>query len=226
MNYVKDKYSREHVVYGGTGTFGSPVAGFLRSGLRGIAENKFEDSLSIIDHEQRHILEDFMYTLSQNSLNPATLEDLGGRDGDSAFRTFMNALEAVAVNRYGQSTMFSGIRGLFSATPLPYRVELVSLGGSGVISITPKNQKQPFMYPFSGGDFADPNVRTPWFKDVVRHFVRAENEDFTWPKEGTNALYYTFIKRGDRDLGKVSAANHPQLKPLLYDEIRAVAAAG
>src|SRR5690606_22118622 len=110
--------------------------------------------------------------------------------------------------------------------PLPYRIELVSISGAGVASIAPQNQMQPFMYPFSGGDFADPNVRTPWFKDVVRHFVRAENEDFTWPEEGTNTLYYTFIKRGGRDFGKLSAANHPQLKPLLYDEIRAVAAAG
>lgn len=226
VKYVKDKYATEHDVYGGEGTFGSPVGGYLREGLRGIATNDFERSLSIIDHEQRHILEDFMYRLNSGSVSPRAYQDLGTNAKDGAFHSFMNALEKVAGNRYGQSAMFSGIRGLFSATPLPYRIELVSISASGVVSVALQNQQQPFMYPFSGGDFADQNIRVPWFKNGVRHFVRAENNDFAWPERGTSTLYHTFIKRGGRDLGIVSAQKNPDLKPLLYDEIRTVAGAG
>ncbi|SEO43759.1 hypothetical protein SAMN04489859_11101 [Paracoccus alcaliphilus] len=83
VNYVKDKYAHEHEVYGGEGTFGSPEGGFLRDGLRGVARDDFEASLPIIDHEQRNILEDFMYRLNQNSIPPATFSDLGRRDGDN-----------------------------------------------------------------------------------------------------------------------------------------------
>ncbi|MFV0334655.1 MAG: hypothetical protein ACK5JR_11380 [Tropicimonas sp.] len=226
VNYVKDKYAGEHEVYGGQGTFGSPEGGYLRNGLRGIATDDFERSLTIIDHEQRNILEDFMYRLNESSVPSAAFSDLGNRGGDSKFRKFMNALEQVAGNRYGPGAMFSGIRGLFSATPLPYRIEHVSISIAGVSSMSLATQKQPFMYPFTGGDFSDQNVRTPWFKDVVRHFVRAENEDFTWPDEGTRAFYPVFLKRGGEDLGRVSASSPPQLKPLLCAEIQAVAAAG
>lgn len=226
VNHVKDKYADEHEVYRGQGTFGSPEGGYLRDGLRGIARGNFEQSLTIIDHEQRSILEDFMYRLNSASIPPATLSNLGGNEGDLKFRRFMNALEKVAGNRYGPGTMFSGIRGLFSATPLPYRIEVVSISGTSEASMALRNQPQPFMYPFTGGDFSDQNVRTPWFKDVVRHFVRAEQENFTWPDEGTSTLYYRFLKRGGADLGRVSSSRHPELRPLLYAEIRAVAAAG
>lgn len=226
VNYVKDKYAGEHEVYGGQGTFGSPEGGYLRDGLRGVAKNDLEQSLSIIDHEQRHILEDFMYHLSQASVPAPAFRDLGGRAGDRSFSRFMNALENVVGNRYGPSAMLSGIRGLFSATPMPYRIEKVSIGRFGVASIALESQKQPFMYPFTGGDFSNENIRTPWFKDVVRHFVRAENEDFDWPAPGTPTIYNTFIKSGSEDLGVVSAVKHPELKPLLYAEIAAVAAAG
>ena len=226
VNHVKDKYAQAHEVYGPQGTFGSPRGGYLRAGLRGVARNNLEQSLSIIDHEQRHILEDFMYRLNPASVPAQSFRDLGGTAGNAKFRTFMNALEQVAGNRYGHTTMFAGIRGLFSATPLPYRIELVSVSAAGVASVALANQKQPFMFPFTGGDFSVADVRTPWFKNVVRHFVRAENEQFDWPEEGTNMMYYTFAKRGGRDLGRVSRSRHPQLRPLLYDEIRAVAAAG
>ena len=226
VNHVKDKYANAHEVYGPQGTFGSPEGGYLRNGLRGVARNNLEQSLSIIDHEQRHILEDFMYRLNRGSMSAQTYSDLGGAAGDAKFRKFMNALEQVAGNRYGPSTMFSGIRGLFSATPQPYRIELVSATGPMVQSHASSKQPQPFMYPFSGGDFSVANVRTPWFKNVVRHFVRAENEQFDWPAGGNSMLYYNFAKPGGKDLGQVSRSKHPQLKPLLYDEIRAVAAAG
>ena len=233
VNHVKDKYAKAHDVYGPQGTFGSPAQSYLRNGLRGVARNNLEQSLSIIDHEQRHILEDFMYRLNVRSVPPSTYADLGGQAGNAKFRTFMNALEQVAGNRYGQSTMFSGIRGLFSATPLPYRIETVSQPriamphAPGVqTSLALTSQKQPFMYPFTGGDFSVAGVRTPWFKDVVRHFVRAENEQFTWPDEGSATFYHIFIKRGGKDLGRVSKSQHPRLKPLLYAEISAVAAAG
>lgn len=226
VNHVKDKYAREHEVYGGQGTFGSPVGNFLRNGLRAVARNNVEQSLTIIDHEQRHILADFMYQLNRRSIPARTFDELGGTAGDAKFRAFMNALEKVAGNRYGLSSMFSGIRGLFSATPLPYRIEAVSTTGGIPVPVALGNQKQPFMYPFTGGDFSVADVRTPWFKNVVRHFVRAENEDFDWPAGGSAALYYIFRKKGGRDLGQVSRAKHPKLRPLLYAEISAVAAAG
>lgn len=93
-----------------------------------------------IDHEQRNILENFMYRLNQNSIPPATFSELGRRDGDNRFRKFVNALEKVAGNRYGPDAMFSGIRGLFSATPLPYRIEPVSISSTGVASMSLQNQ--------------------------------------------------------------------------------------
>lgn len=234
VRHVKDKYANEHEVYGRQGTFGSTNGGFLRAGLRAVARNDLERSLTIIDHEQRHILEDFMYRLNSGSIPAATMRDLGGPEGNASFRRFMNALEVVAQNRYGPGTMFSGIRGLFSATSQPYRLEVAPNSTFGMGTYALEKQSQPFMYPFTGGDFSLPDVRTPWFKEVVRHFVRAENEDFTWPEPSkpTNPAHYrygydyVFKKPGGPNLGSVSPARHPQLKPLLYAEIRAVAAAG
>lgn len=84
------------------------------------------------------------------------------------------------------------------------------------------------MLPFMGGDFANPNVRAPWFKEVVRHFVRAENEQFSWPASAPPQLQHYFYKTADTPAASalIDAANPPKLRPILYAEITAVAGRG
>lgn len=224
--HVKDRYANEHPVYGPQGTFGSYDQGYLRNGLRGVAGNDIERSLTIIDHEQRHILENFMYSLSDGFVPEPALSDLGGPSGDAKFGNFMNALDRVIQrigNPNGPTTELSGIRALFSASPLPHMVQFWLLSGSSFsdprsFSDTPR----PFVFHFPGGDFTDPDVRTPWFKDVVRHFVRAENEDFRWPTSNADRIYL-FFKPGEVPVNtEIVPGNPPRLKPLLYAEITRV----
>lgn len=231
--HVKDRYANEHPVYDPQGAFGSYDGGFLRNGLRALARNDIEGALTIIDHEQRHILENYMYRPTDEFVPQAELSDLEGTSsGDDKFSRFMNALDRVIQvigNRNGPMTELSGIRALLSASQLPYVVQYTSNDGKMLFPISQPNTPQPFIFHFPGGDFTDPNVRTPWFKNVVRHFVRAENEDFRWPSGGRDSSYW-FRKPSESgwlDWGEqVNPANPPKLKPLLYAEIRSVMGAG
>lgn len=227
VNYVKDKHRNDHEVYGPQGTFGSPKGGFLRDGLRGVARNNLEASLSIIDHEQRHILEDLMYVVKPAITGGAIHSQLGGARGDTQFRNFMNALDSVPYkDRYGSNPDFTGIRAVLAATPLPYRI-VTGISGPGSYN-TIVVGKQPFMLPFMGGNFANPNVRTPWFKEVVRHFVRAENEQFSWPSSSPPYVQQYFYKDANTPAkaAEINVASPPKLRPILYAEIAAVAGRG
>lgn len=229
VEHVKDRHAQEHAVYGPQGTFGSFDAGYLRNGLRAIARNDIESALTIIDHEQRHILENYMYRLRPNFVPEPDFSALGGQAGDAAFRRFMNALERVIErigNRNGPATSLSGIRALLSATKLPYMVQAMSRSAPIPVPVAGPGMAQPFVFHFTGGDFTDPNVRTPWFKEVVRHFIRAEKEEFDWPS-GNSLISYVFSKPGEWRSGEmISAATPPKLKPLLYAEITSVMGAG
>ncbi|MBK4216706.1 hypothetical protein JJJ17_12285 [Paracoccus caeni] len=227
--HVKDKYAKEHPVYWGNGTFGSPLNNHLRNGLRRLAMNDVEGSLTIIDHEQRHILENYMYRPRRGAVPDEDFVALGEQGGDASFSRFMNTLERVVEvvgNRNGPTTQFSGIRALLSASKLPYMLQSLPLKAATLspIAVGP----QPFLFSYSRGDFTDPNERTPWFKDVVRHFVRAENENFDWPATNdSNDFRWVWGKPALLDYGTgLDPRNPPKLRPILYDEIRSVMAAG
>ncbi len=226
--WVKDKHAADHPVYGPQGTFGSYDQGYLRNGLRNLARNNIEGSLTIIDHEQRHILENYMYRPTEATVGAPDFEAMGKAAGNDSFRRFMNTLEDVIQvigNRNGRTTTFSGIRALLSASKLPYMVQAVS---KRVVSFpgAVNGADQPFVFPYSGGDFTNPDNRTPWFKNVVRHFVRAEKEQFTWP-QGDSYTAWVWGKPALLDWGTgINPADPPKLRPILHDEIRAVMAAG
>ena len=174
VEYVNSNHSADHHTFGPSGSFGSQAGGYLRRGLRALAEGNIRGSLEIVDHEQRNILQNFMYTLG-----PGVPGDVAGSLGsDREFANFMNALEAVqlgASSGYGTSPLFNGIRAQFSYAKEPNFLT------RGRIP-TPQ---QPLMFAFLpevyGENFANPDVRTPWFKEVVAHWVRAENNDYGWP---------------------------------------------
>ena len=193
--YVMSHHGADHPVYGANGSFGASDEGWLRNGLRSIAENNISESLSLIDHEQRVILEQFMYR--PRMVPQADREDLGT---DDEFRRFMNALENVNWgNGYGQDGRFQGMRAIFSALEDPFLLsDAIQMHGDWQMRPLPE---QPLVYLFDGdrygNDFTDPDVRTPWFKDVVRHFIRAEQNDFNWPSgEGLPPLRRMVFGRG------------------------------
>jgi len=216
VTYVLSNHAHDHPVYGDQGSFGASTGGWLRDGLRAIADNRIGDSLSIIDHEQRTILQNFMYTLEGLGDDPAR-QELGV---DSDFKSFMNALEKVNWGSdFGADVRFQGIRALFSALEEPFLL-------SDAIQMHGKWQMrpladQPLAYPFDsdkhGDDFTDANVRTPWFKDVVRHFIKAERNDFDWPSgEGLPPLRRIVFGRGN---GADIRDGRPNLTGILHSDL-------
>jgi hypothetical protein len=81
------------------------------------------------------------------------------------------------------------------------------------------------MYAFDGAvhgeNFANPNIRTPWFKEVVRHFIRAEANDFAWPRSGGFGESFAFAGPGMR-----GADYPPNLLQILYSDLGMIRAAG
>lgn len=223
VDYVKENHAQDHDVYGPEGSFGSEDGGYLRLGLRGVASDNLEQSLSIIDHEQRNILQHFMYRLKPGAISRFTLSSLGE---DDEFKAFMNALDKTKIGHpYGTSPLFNGIRAQFSAEPDTYRLIRVIYGPAG--SASAPSSTQPFIYPFEsddyGDDFTNPDVRTPWFQEVVRHFVRAETNSFDWPTpRPREAIRFSAPNRTSYDLPD----NTPDLQSLLYADLSVIRGRG
>ncbi|WP_179378712.1 DUF2515 family protein [Jannaschia marina] len=226
VDYVLSNHAGDHPVYGASGSFGSTAGGWLRNGLRAIAENRIGDSLSIIDHEQRTILQTFMYTLSS-----VPGSDRAALGSDRAFARFMNALEKVDLfTSFGTDSRFNGIRAQFSFTEEPYR--LSRRDRVGISRSERPHDEQPLMYAFSdGGDFTNPNVRTPWFQDVVRHFIRAEQNQFDWPSAATGNAPQILLDSGYWFEGagieqRLGDGPNPDLQAILYGDLGRIRSAG
>lgn len=213
VTYVKDNHANDHHTFGPQGSFGSDAGGYLRRGLRALAEGNVLGSLEIVDHEQRNILQPFMY-----ALGPGVPGDVAASLGtDADFANFMNALETVQPgpsSGYGTSVRFNGIRAQFSFSKDPYfltrrRVPL---------------RTQPLMYAFDterqGTNFANPNVRTPWFKAVVNHWVEAERNHFQWPAYEPNMVFEGAGLHHDM------ADGPPDLQQILYADLGKIRSAG
>lgn len=213
--YVKENHANDHPVYAANGSFGATTGGWLRDGLLALAENRIGDSLSIIDHEQRTILQNYMYTLA--NVPPA---DAGALGPDGEFKSFMNALEKVNWgNGYGADVRFQGIRATFSALEDPFLLsDAIRMHGEWRMRPLPD---QPLVYLFDrdvhGRDFTNPNVRTPWFKEVVAHFIKAEQNNFSWPNgEGLPPLRRIVFGRGH---GADIREGTPNLQGILYSDL-------
>ncbi len=218
--YVRDNHASDHPVYGPDGSFGSTEGGYLRRGLEALAQGDVEGSLEIVDHEQRNILQPYMYRLDRNRVPSSDVAQLGT---DGEFSDFMNALERVQIgNGIGSDPRFHGIRAILSAYPEPYLL--------GEEQITPVRQffahgDQPFVFPFTddyGSDFTEPDVRTPWFKDVVRHFVTVENNAFPWPDMRQRSPYRRYLLQRD-EVGAFDSIDPTMIPPdtraILYADL-------
>lgn len=197
VDYVKNEHSGDHPVYADGGSFGTPE--FLEPGLKALAAGDMDGALAIIDHEQRMILEPFMYTLGQEALDDTGGGDFMGRDDD--FATFMNALERMdIVGGYTRIEPLNGLTAKFSARKVPHMLVRTAYGPRGPASNLA--WPQPLMYPFTpgdGDDFTNPDVRVPWFKAVVNKFMQAENGRFSWPS-GDEYLFDAQAVNPDTDL--------------------------
>ena len=97
---------------------------------------------------------------------------------------------------------------------------LMTVNRSSKISTLPDVtlHPQPSIYLFEpdvyGKDFTDPNVRTPWFQDVVKHLVAAEKNDFAWPT-GEPAF------KSDK-ASYTLPNNKPDLTALLYQDLERI----
>lgn len=218
--YVKDNHASDHPVYAEGGSFGSNTGGYLRDGLRALAQGDVEGSLKVVDHEQRNILQPYMYRLEPALVPTADLNLLGS---DEEFSNFMNALETVQLgNGIGSDPRLHGIRAILSAYREPYLL--------GEEQIRPHRQffahgDQPFVFPFTqsyGTDFTEPDVRTPWFQDVVRHFVTVENNAFPWPDMRQTSPYRRYLLQR----GEISAfssidptVSPPDTQAILYSDL-------
>ncbi len=195
VKYVKTHHKDDHPVYAEGGSFGRDNERFVRDGLKAIANNDIEASLSIIDHEQRHILEQYMYKISTDEPTiPSNVLELlkPGREGDLDFKNFMNALEKTQFgDSYGNSPLFNGIRAQFSASKESCKVMVHEVVGNMMYrdEQTAPHNEQPLIFPFDrkqyGDNFSDPDVRVPWFKNIIRHYIKAENNKCSWPIDGT-----------------------------------------
>ncbi len=95
VEYVNSNHSADHHTFGPSGSFGSQAGGYLRRGLRALAEGNIRGSLEIVDHEQRNILQNFMYTLG-----PGVPGDVAGSLGsDREFRELYECAGSRAVGR-------------------------------------------------------------------------------------------------------------------------------
>jgi hypothetical protein len=215
--YVKSNHAQDHGVYGPAGSFGDTSQSWLIDGLRAIAENRPLDSLSIIDHEQRNILQNFMYTLGPG-VSGADRQTLGE---DGQFKNFMNALEIVQFgNGLGDDARFHGIRAIFSAVEQPYLLSEAVIA-QGMQQVFPLRD-QPLVYLYDndvyGDDFTNPDSRTPWFKKVVEHFVDAENNDFDWPDARQRSPYRRNVFARGGNIIELSMGP-PDLSRLLYADL-------
>jgi hypothetical protein len=140
----------------------------------------------------------------------------------------MNALEEVPAwvqgNGFGDSPKFNGLRAQFSYLKEPYRLMHVVSAGRGAVNMFPHDD-QPLMYGFvrsvHGDDFANPNIRTPWFKEGVRHFVSAERNELDWPTPRGDWEDYSLRGPGNQ------AFPYPtNLQELLYSDLGQIRAAG
>ncbi len=213
VEYVRANHAHDHHTFAPNGSFGSEEGGYLRAGLRALAAGDIPGSMKIVDHEQRNILQNFMYTLG-----PAVPGHVASSLGsNSDFKNFMNALESVQLggsSGYGTSPRFNGIRAQFS-----FSKEAHFLTRRGV-----PFREQPLMYSFKpedhGEDFTNPNVRTPWFQEVVLHWVKAEQNEFNWPAYQPQTLFESAGPDHDMIDGP------PDLQQLLYADLGRIRSAG
>ena len=219
VEYVKNEHATDHPVYDPVqGSFGN--SSYVRDAVEAIAKGHLMDSLEIIDHEQRVIAQQGFYKVEPlTSSVPNEEKQAFGSDDD--FKVFMNALEQVEHNRFMQIgadiqegfAASHGIYAAFSADRSPHLLWADTKSPAGTsLSMT---AEQPLIHFYPGGDFTDPDNRTPWFKDVMKLFLQAEDNLFPWPT--VNLLM------GGRHLMRLNGqlTEVPiDTKKLLYAEIR------